>query len=99
MKELFNLSDTSFIYVDFCGIYPRINYVQESPPEEMRYWYNFRSTNSLYLKCPYFHHIKMLPQRIIEDVKNLGMSFRSGPVWNRNRFSYTIKNREPDHRF
>ena len=70
MRELFNLSDTGFRYVDFSGIYPRINYLQDAPSEEIRYWYDFGAINSIYLTSPDFREINMLPQWIKEGVKN-----------------------------
>jgi hypothetical protein len=37
MKALCALSDTNYWYVDFGGIYPKINYLQASLLEEIRY--------------------------------------------------------------
>lgn len=70
MRELFNLCDTGFRYVYFSGIYPRINYLQDSPPEEIRYWYDFGAINSIHLTSPYFREISLLPQWIKDGVKN-----------------------------
>lgn len=41
MRDLYNLSRTDSRYVDFSGIYPRINYLQGSSPHEIRNWYQF----------------------------------------------------------
>ncbi|KAL5854089.1 hypothetical protein ACOSQ4_003891 [Xanthoceras sorbifolium] len=32
MRVLYSLSNKDFRYVDYSGIYPRINYLQDSPP-------------------------------------------------------------------
>ncbi|GKA42901.1 hypothetical protein Tco_0735561 [Tanacetum coccineum] len=47
MKELYNLSGTDYKYVDFSGVYPRINYLQGSSPQEKRIpWKLDMSSNS-----------------------------------------------------
>lgn len=70
MKDLYNLSGTDLRYVDFSGIYPRINYLQGSSPQEIRHWYNFGAINSIYLSSPDFSEISELPHWIMMGVKD-----------------------------
>ena len=70
MKELFELCNLKYRYVDFNGVYPRINFLQDSPPEEVRKWYDFGAINSIHMTSPNFPEIALLPQWIKEGVKD-----------------------------
>lgn len=70
MRDLYNLSRTDSRYVDFSGIYPRINYLQGSSPHEIRHWYDFGAINSIYLTSPDFPEISELPHWILLGVKD-----------------------------
>ncbi|GJV73580.1 hypothetical protein Tco_1493575 [Tanacetum coccineum] len=59
MKELYSLPSTSIRFVDFKGVYPRINYLQDSNPDEIRYWYEFGAINSIYLTPPDFPELML----------------------------------------
>ena len=54
MKELFELCNLKYRYVDFNGVYPRINFLQDSPPEEVRKWYDFGAINSIHMSYSTF---------------------------------------------
>ncbi|KAJ9545306.1 hypothetical protein OSB04_025013 [Centaurea solstitialis] len=70
MRDLYNLSRTDSRYVDFSGIYPRINYLQGSSPQEIRHWYDFGAINSIYLTSPDFPEISELPHWILSGVRD-----------------------------
>ncbi|GJW64383.1 hypothetical protein Tco_0116267 [Tanacetum coccineum] len=70
MKELYNLSGTDYKYVDFSGVYPRINYLQGSSPQEKRYWYDFGAINSIYLTSLNFLEISQLPFWVGDGIKD-----------------------------
>lgn len=36
MKELYSLTNTDYRYKNFSGVYPRINYLQDTPAQEIR---------------------------------------------------------------
>ncbi|GJS24613.1 hypothetical protein Tco_0453245 [Tanacetum coccineum] len=75
MKELYNLSGTDYRYVDFSGIYPRINYLQGSSPQEIRYWYDFEAINSIYLTSLNFPEISQLPFWVGDGVKDCYLKY------------------------
>lgn len=70
MKKLFSLTNTEMRYIDFSGIYPRINYLQGSDSQEIRYWYDFGAVNTIYTASPEFKEISQLPNWIQEGVKD-----------------------------
>lgn len=70
MKELFSLTNTEMRCIDFSGIYPRINYLQGSDSQEIRYWYDFGAVNSIYTASPEFREINHLPNWIQDGVKD-----------------------------
>ncbi|GKD88027.1 hypothetical protein Tco_1359181 [Tanacetum coccineum] len=61
MNELYSLPSTSIMFVDFKGVYPRINYLQASNPDEIRYWYEFGAINLIYLTPPDFPEVSEMP--------------------------------------
>lgn len=69
MRELYNLSNTDTRYVEFSGVYHRINYLQDSSPKELRQWFDFGALNSIYTNPPDFAEISLLPQWINDGVK------------------------------
>ena len=71
MRELFELGNLDYRYVDFNGVYPRINFLQDSSPEEVRKWYDFGAINSIHMSSPNFPEIALLPFWIKEGVKRL----------------------------
>ena len=70
MIELYSLAQTESRYVDFTGVYPRLNYLQGSPADEIRYWYDFGAINMIYLTSPDFPELSDLPRWVITSVKN-----------------------------
>ncbi|KAI3814981.1 hypothetical protein L1987_14631 [Smallanthus sonchifolius] len=70
MIELYNLHQTDLRYIDFMGIYPRINYLQGSSACEIRYWYDFGAVNMIYLTSPDFPELIYLTKWILNSVKN-----------------------------
>lgn len=70
MMQLYNLSQTETRYVDFTGVYPRLNYLQGSSAMEIRYWYDFGAINMIYLTSPNFPELSELPRWILTSVKN-----------------------------
>lgn len=70
MRELHNLCNSESRYVDFTGIFPRINYLQGSSPQEIRYWYDFGAINLIYLTSPDFPEISCLPKWLKDGVKD-----------------------------
>ncbi|KAL5732669.1 hypothetical protein ACOSQ2_032361 [Xanthoceras sorbifolium] len=64
MKMLYSLSNTDNRYIDYSGIYPRINFLQDSSPEEIRCWFDFGALNSIYTNPPDFAEISQLPRWI-----------------------------------
>jgi hypothetical protein len=70
MRELYTLSQTDTRYIDFTGIYPRLNYLQGTDPKEIRYWYDFGAINSIYLSSPNFPETAELPRWIGDGVKS-----------------------------
>ncbi|KAL5755173.1 hypothetical protein ACOSP7_023393 [Xanthoceras sorbifolium] len=70
MKVLYSLSNKDYRYVDYSGVYPRINFLQDSPPEEIRYWFDFGALNSIYTNPPDFAEISLLPKWIQQGVKD-----------------------------
>ncbi|KAL5744001.1 hypothetical protein ACOSQ2_027117 [Xanthoceras sorbifolium] len=70
MKRLYSLSNTDNRYIDYSGIYPRINFLQDSSPEEIRFWFDFGALNSIYTNPPEFAEISQLPKWIYQGVKD-----------------------------
>ncbi|KAL5757926.1 hypothetical protein ACOSP7_020537 [Xanthoceras sorbifolium] len=70
MKVLYSLSNNDTRYVDYSEIYPRINYLQDSSPKEIRYWFDFGALNSIYTNPPNFAEISLLPRWIQQGVKD-----------------------------
>lgn len=69
MKELHSLYNTDTRFVDFKGVYPRINYLQGCNPDEVRYWYEFGAVNSIYLTPPNFPELFKMPIWLQNSVK------------------------------
>ncbi|KAI3725165.1 hypothetical protein L1987_64943 [Smallanthus sonchifolius] len=69
MIELYNLPQTDLRYIDFTGIYPKLNYLQGSSAGEIRYWYDFGAVNMIYLTSPDFPELIYLPKWILNSVK------------------------------
>ena len=61
MSELFELGNLEYRYVDFNGVYPRMNSLQDSPSEEVRKWYDFGVINFIHMSSPNFPEIALLP--------------------------------------
>ncbi|KAL5760697.1 hypothetical protein ACOSQ2_019535 [Xanthoceras sorbifolium] len=70
MKRLYSLSNTDNRYIDYSGIYPRINFLQDSSPEEIRFWFDYGALNSIYTNPPEFAEISQLPKWIYQGVKD-----------------------------
>ena len=70
MRELYSLSNIDNRYINFSGKYPRINYLQDSSPQEIRKWYDFGTINTIYLTSPDFPEISLLPNWIKEGVRD-----------------------------
>lgn len=70
MRELYALNNNDYRYVEFSGIYPRLNFLQIAPPEEVKYWFDFGSLNSVYTVPPDFNSIKSLPIWIRDAVRD-----------------------------
>lgn len=70
MRELFSLSNTEIRFIDYSGIYPKINYLQGSDSKEIRYWFDFGAVNTIYTASPEFQEISQLPSWIQEGVKD-----------------------------
>ena len=79
MKELYSLFNTDTRFVDFKGIYPRINYLQGCNPDEIRYWYEFGAVNSVYLTPPNFPEISKMPMWLQSSLKEC---YRNNPMIN-----------------
>ena len=70
MERLFGLTDTKEMIVDKSSIYPRIHFLQEENPEEIRDWYDFGSIATIYMTSPNFLEIERLLGWIKEGVKD-----------------------------
>lgn len=79
MKELYNLASTDTRFVDFKGVYPRLNYLQYSNPNEIRYWYEFGAINSIFLSPPDFPEVSKMPQWLQNSVKEC---YQNNPMIN-----------------
>lgn len=74
MKELYSLANTDYKYIDFFGVYPRINYLQDTLAQKIRKWYDFGIINSIYLSPPNFSEISLLPSWVQEGAKDFYMN-------------------------
>ncbi|KAI3725234.1 hypothetical protein L1987_65015 [Smallanthus sonchifolius] len=70
MIELYNLPQTDLRYIDFTGIYPRLNYLQGSSAGEIRYLYDFGAVNMIYLTSPDFPKLIYFRKWILNSVRN-----------------------------
>ncbi|GJX01013.1 hypothetical protein Tco_0184926 [Tanacetum coccineum] len=79
MKELYSIPSTSIRFVDFNGVYPRINYLQDSNPDKNRYWYEFGAINSIYLTPPDFPEVSKMPMWLQSSIKEC---YQNNPIIN-----------------
>ncbi|GJZ27832.1 hypothetical protein Tco_0572479 [Tanacetum coccineum] len=94
MKELYSLPSTGIRFVDFKGVYPRINYLQDFNPDEIRYWYEFGALNSIYLTPPDFHEVSKMLMWLQSSIKEC---YQNNPIINyRDQLMLKFLSARPD---